>query len=563
MATQNLRIAVTQTGAVSVSKDIAGIGAAANQSVQPVDALTNAVNHQATAHAGLSTQAMAMQHSLRSSIEQISQGVPITQLLGQQIGHLSYAMSGEGGLAGAAKSLGQSLAGLLSPVNLLGIGLFGLAIVGLQQVNWMKLFQASAIYVISLLREFISVLPTISPLLAAIGAAMLVAFGPAVVTAVYTLTTAIYSGLIGALAALFTLILSNPLVVLAAGIAYAIVKFNGLQNTIQLVIQAIGQLVEAAGGLKELFGGNGDLTAKGIEIQVNAKQAAADITASINTLTTKLDQSLARAKDYLVDGANKSGPILTNAMVSGGKGAADALKAGTAQAAQAVYQSLNGVPQQVQGAIQAGADYTYNQVTGAYDKSAGTVKAAMQVGGNSAATSVKQALTTGGQSAAQSLTIAGQTVSGDIAQVLQTKAIEIARLITLTLETQLAALQASAAKDRADARATLAGINSHGGGSGSTGNAGGGAPAAANSNSIGSGAIGRGYGVGGGLPAGDIGGASGGSGSYSTSGEGITIINQSDPNNQIAAIDTVAGNKSVINVIKNNPDQIRSILGVV
>jgi hypothetical protein len=564
MATQAVKIVVSQTGAVSVKKDIQDIGTAANTAKTPVQELTNAVNSNKSAASNFNVGNIAAQFQDIAVTAAASQS-PL-QIALQQGTQLSAAF-GQGGLGGILKQLGAAFASVLSPVSLLTIGFVGLAAVGIQQVNWMKLFQAAALYVISLLREFISILPTIAPLLAGIGAALLIAFGPAALSAVYALTAAIYTGLIGALATLFTLILSNPLVVLAAGIASAIVYFNGLQHTIEQVITWVGQLIESLGAALQLLGLFSDTAAKlqstGLKIQIDAKQAAADITGAVNGMTSKIDQALAKAKDYIQDGGAKAAPLLTNGMVAGGKQASDILKAGTAQAAQATYQALNGVPQQIQGAIKAGADYTYNQVTGGYEKSAGSVQAAMQTGGNSAATSVKQALTTGGQSAAQSLTIAGQTVSGDIANVLQTKALEIARLITLAFQTQIAQMQASAAKDRADARATLAGINSHGGGSGSSGSgATGSGSFTSTSGGVGSGAIGVGGVQGGRGPVFTEGGGNGG-GTQSNSLSGLTIVNQNDPHNTIAAIDTVQGNKSVINVIKNNPDQIRSILGVV
>jgi hypothetical protein len=68
--------------------------------------LTPEMNKAVQAHGSLSTQAMALQHSMRSSIEQLAQGVPVTQVLTQQMNHLLYAATGEGGLTGAFKQVG-------------------------------------------------------------------------------------------------------------------------------------------------------------------------------------------------------------------------------------------------------------------------------------------------------------------------------------------------------------------------------------------------------------------------------------------------------------------------
>jgi hypothetical protein len=70
-----------------------------------------------TAHASMSTQAMAAQHSIRSMIEQVALGVPPTMILGQQMSHLAFAASGPGGISGAFKEAGASLARLISPTT--------------------------------------------------------------------------------------------------------------------------------------------------------------------------------------------------------------------------------------------------------------------------------------------------------------------------------------------------------------------------------------------------------------------------------------------------------------
>jgi hypothetical protein len=79
----------------------------------------------------MSTQAMAAQHSIRSSmVEAMASGQPITQALGQQLNHLSYAATGPGGITAAFKQATGALLGLLSPAVLVGGGLAAIAIGG-------------------------------------------------------------------------------------------------------------------------------------------------------------------------------------------------------------------------------------------------------------------------------------------------------------------------------------------------------------------------------------------------------------------------------------------------
>jgi hypothetical protein len=76
-----------------------------------------AVKDLAEAHKGLDAQGQAAFHSIRSVFEQIALGVPITQALTGQINHLTFAASGQGGLAGAFGQVGGIVRGLISPTT--------------------------------------------------------------------------------------------------------------------------------------------------------------------------------------------------------------------------------------------------------------------------------------------------------------------------------------------------------------------------------------------------------------------------------------------------------------
>jgi hypothetical protein len=73
---------------------------------------------------------MAAQHSIRSMVEGMAMGMPVTQVLGQQINHLSYAATGPGGLSGAFKQAGSAVLSLLSPTTLVVAGLAAVGVAG-------------------------------------------------------------------------------------------------------------------------------------------------------------------------------------------------------------------------------------------------------------------------------------------------------------------------------------------------------------------------------------------------------------------------------------------------
>ncbi len=76
-----------------------------------------AVKELANAHKGLDAQGQAALHSVRSVVEQLALGIPPTQALTGQLNHLTFAATGEGGLAGAFKQVGGLIGGLLTPTT--------------------------------------------------------------------------------------------------------------------------------------------------------------------------------------------------------------------------------------------------------------------------------------------------------------------------------------------------------------------------------------------------------------------------------------------------------------
>lgn len=113
----------------------ADLSKAASAGTSTLAAHTNATKANASAHAGLSTQAMAAQHSIRSMVEQLAMGIPPTQVLTSQMNHLSYAASGPGGLKGAFTEALGAFRSFLSPMALIGGGLAAIGIGAALAVN--------------------------------------------------------------------------------------------------------------------------------------------------------------------------------------------------------------------------------------------------------------------------------------------------------------------------------------------------------------------------------------------------------------------------------------------
>lgn len=99
--------------------------AVADVNVQMV-AARNGTANLANAHGGLSAQAMAAQHSIRSMIEQLALGMPPTQILTGQLNHLSFAATGKDGLSGAFKEATAAVTGFITPTTLLIAGVAAL-----------------------------------------------------------------------------------------------------------------------------------------------------------------------------------------------------------------------------------------------------------------------------------------------------------------------------------------------------------------------------------------------------------------------------------------------------
>jgi hypothetical protein len=120
--------AASKVGAIDADETAAAIAtetAAYEASIAALDGSSVALEGHAAASGHVSGEAMAAQHAVRSMVEQLALGVSPAQALTMQLGHLSYAAAGEGGLVGSFRSVGDALAPLLSGENLIALGLAG------------------------------------------------------------------------------------------------------------------------------------------------------------------------------------------------------------------------------------------------------------------------------------------------------------------------------------------------------------------------------------------------------------------------------------------------------
>src|SRR5690606_21654862 len=107
-------------------------------------------------------------------------------------------------------ALGAAFVSIISPISLLTIGVVAGVAAFIQYVNWSKVMVVALDGLIKGIKLFVDNIDTLRPLLIGAAAAMLAAFGPAMLAAVVGLTKAVGVGLYTAVANLFKLIMRNP-----------------------------------------------------------------------------------------------------------------------------------------------------------------------------------------------------------------------------------------------------------------------------------------------------------------------------------------------------------------
>jgi tape measure domain-containing protein len=370
-----------------------------------------------------------------------------------------------------------------------------------------------------------TILAILSPLIAGLTLLAVEIIGGYLVTATLAANAAL-GNMILTLGRLTLALLANPFTAFLAAVVLVIAYLVDWQKALQTVIQLYGALKYA---IDSALGASTEQLKADVKIVLDAKQAAADIVASGQKVAALVTGGMNSG------GANAS-KSLTNGMVAGGQAAAQILKAGTEEYSKAVYESLNGVPQKLLGAIQTGADYTYNQITGA-------VEASIPTAGITAGSSMQSAIVAGGNTAASTI---GAAIS------------------SASREATIAATQAaqSLAQSYSGRNSIDQGLGFIPGGSASgsggpiyTGKRGGNLSQAIQ-DSIGSGRV-----NGDGQPKSSH--YVGETVSQVQGAGGITIKNYTAPTDALQAIDTNAGNKTIVNVIKGNASEIKALLGIV
>jgi hypothetical protein len=122
----------SKVGAISETERAAAVARTKDAFTAQVAALKGAKSandNLANSHAGLSGQAQAAGHSMRSLFDSIVAGQSPTTALVQQFGHLQYAASGPQGLTGAFGEITSKLRGLITPASAAGVALAAAATV--------------------------------------------------------------------------------------------------------------------------------------------------------------------------------------------------------------------------------------------------------------------------------------------------------------------------------------------------------------------------------------------------------------------------------------------------
>lgn len=396
---------------------------------------------------------------------------------------------------------------------------------------------------INLLVENIDIL---TPALIALGILLTATFGPAVLASIVSLTGAIGVGAVNAVLAFNAALLANPIAVLTAGIVGLMAYLIDWEMVIKNLIQTWALFTYEW----YKFWGDEAGMARSIEIGINAGQAVEELKASAAEIRNNILVGFE-------GGTNRAAPEIENAMARGGASAAARI-ASAQNAAVARYEQMNGkAVKEISSSLVEGGKYLYNQVTGEVTKAgksaASDINKGVVEGGKEAASNIGQSMVSAGQAAGESFEAAGVRLTGSIISMF---VLELKSLVTLQMQlidAQIAKLNAEAYAIRKEAR--------DGGGS---------------RNFNGRDGSGRGreirivedYGEGwdpyrGRLLPGETAPADPADPAPPTGHRDSmpNITNVLSPDNMLSVLDTSAGHRQLINVIKYNRDEIANLLG--
>jgi len=243
---------------------------------------------------------------------------------------------------------------------------------------------------------------TIYAVLEPLGPLFLAVFGPAAVSVVLTLTTAIGTSLYGAISGLFVLILANPFTALIAGIVAVLSYFVDWELSIRNVIQAFAALMVVWHSTPWGSSGGKDYW---IRVGIDAGTAVEELKAAA------IEIKDGTFRGFEAGGMDAGGKI-KEAMAEGGDTAAQKIGgAMTNDQAKAIFEGFNGkVIKPLGDTLVEGGDYIYNQVTGAVTQAGPDIASSLTAGGENVGGAISNAMGQGSSTVYNSIESAFATL---------------------------------------------------------------------------------------------------------------------------------------------------------
>lgn len=239
------------------------------------------------------------------------------------------------------------------------------------------------------------------------------------VLAVQTVGTLLIQAFAGATAALGSLvtmfgrfallIAANPIVAIGIAVAAVIAYFVDWEKVIQSLVAWFGRLQSAIGAIT----GDKAMLDKGIQITVNADQAAAQLTTKAAEIKNSLVTGIGTLPPAMDSGGQKAANDIKNGMTQGGTTAAGLIARGVANAAVSTadliadgqqrailaFEKANGIAakkmsESIVKSSATGAEYMYNSITGAVS----LIPAKIEQGAATGAGSLEQGVISGAKS---------------------------------------------------------------------------------------------------------------------------------------------------------------------
>jgi tape measure domain-containing protein len=401
------------------------------------------------------------------------------------------------------------------------------------------------------------VLTILSPLMAALTIMAVQVVGGMMVSSFMAASVAI-GGTVTAMGKLLLAMAANPFVAIGLAIAGILIYFIDWEKAIQNVIRVFGQLMTILGDLT----GNEGMTRAGINITINADKAAEQLKEAAKEMHSRItlggQQAAPELKKALVDGGNTAAGAIARGMKNAALSSAQIAEA-QQKSAIANYENMNGkAVKEIGNAHVEGGKYVYNAATGGLTKGAGEVNKSITEGGDTAGKSIQKSMENGAATVYNSIESAFATLA-PIFDVFAAFMRQLRSEIALT-RSEINKNEAESAKLRAEADAirmeSRYGSGKGGGGGGGSGGGGGGGDgnyyAGSQLNPLNLMRDAREEAK----PAAPTGPQVVGTGQ-------IEINNVIDAGSFLAAINTVEGRKTVMNLIKNNREDFQAVLGVI